>query len=158
MGVWRIFPLILYVAAGLAFWGLVSIHHWLAYAASGCILGCGIALLWTRGTAYQYTEFWNCTYPRRMLIIIGAPPIGDSFSFVTPKWYYNGNLPTARPLLGGVIGTIVFTVLAITTDKLFIGFAIMFTITWIAGILLSKRYFEKHKFTTVKDWSKYPPE
>lgn len=157
MGVWRIFPLILMVAYGLAFWGLVSIHHWLAFAGAGCLSGCAVALGWAMGKTCQYVEYWNHTCPRWMLIIFGYQPIDRSFDLGIPKQYYYSRLATAL-LVGGITMTITLMFLAIFGDDLYVGFAIMFTITWIAGIALFKRYFKRHKFTVIKDWSKFPPE
>jgi hypothetical protein len=154
----RLLTLLLIVASGLAFWGLVSIHHWLAYSSAGCLLGCAVALGWARGNAYQSVEYWNCNYPHWLLIIIGPPPIEDSFGLGIPKQYYYSSLPTVLPLVGGTTMTITLTFLAIFGSSLYIGFAVMFTVAWITGIVIFKRYFGRHKYTKIKDWSKFPPE
>ena len=148
----------LYVFLGLAVWGLESLHHWLASSLSGSLMGCALMLWWARGNAYQYIEYWSRTCPRWMLIILGPPPLEGSLDFGILKRYYYSSLPTSLPLVGGIGMTITLMFLAIFGDNLYIGFAVMFTITWVAGIILFKQYFKRHKLTQIKDWSKFPPE
>jgi len=93
-----------------------------------------------------------------MLIILGPPPLEGSLDFGILKRYYYSSLPTSLPLVGGIGMTITLMFLAIFGDNLYIGFAVMFTITWVAGIILFKQYFKRHKLTQIKDWSKFPPE
>ena len=160
MGVRRIFPLILMIAAGLAFWGLISIHHWLSYSAAGLLWSLSIVWGEVLMSAVQQIEYWNRSYPRWLTMIIGFPPSKEYIGVVSPIWWdkfiYTHPIRKAGPLIGGIIGTIVFTWLAIVDYKLYIGFAVMFTITWIPSIILVKRYF-KHRYHRVTDWSNFPP-
>ena len=150
--------IVIWIIGGLSIWGFMSLHTWYTWMLAGGLLGCAVALVWARRRAYHSVEYWSSAYPKWILILVGPPPIEGSTTFPIPRYYYFSNLPTSLSLIGGIAMTILFAYLSVHRNELYIGFTIIFTLTWTAGIFLFRRYFKRHKFTSIENVNKSPTE
>jgi hypothetical protein len=146
-----LFGLILLVNA-LIGWGFMSLHHWLAYAAAGTVMGASIALLWFLGKIQQTAEFWRGTGPLWMRFLFGDPSKHHLIKYSKRYKCHIGKLGQVESLVFGILGTL----LLIYIDRgLYFSAAIMFLITWILCVYLSEMYFRrmysKHRFTRIRE-------
>lgn|GEM_PF-6668883 len=144
------FGLILVIDALIA-WGFMSLHHWLAYAAAGAVIGATIALLWFLGNIQQTSEFWRGSGPLWMRLLFGNP----SRHLIKYSKRYKCHIGKLGQIESGACW-IVGTLLLIFIDRgLYYSAAIMFVITWMLCIFLSEIYFRRmysqHRFTRVRD-------
>ena len=144
------FGLILLINA-LIGWGFMSLHHWLAYAAAGVVMGVSIALLWFLGKIQQTAEFWRGAGPWWMRFLFGNP--SRHLIKYSKRYKCNiGKLGQAESLVFWILGAL----LLIYIDRgLYLSAAITFLIAWILCIYLSEIYFRrmysKHQFTRVRE-------
>jgi hypothetical protein len=146
-----LFGLILLINA-LIGWGLMSLHHWLAYAAAGAVIGASIALLWFLGDIQQTAEFWRGTGPRWMRFLFGDPSKHHLIKYSKRYKCNIGKLGQAESLVFWLLGAL----LLIYIDRgLYFSAAIMFLIIWILCVYLSEMYFRrmysKHRFTRIRE-------
>jgi hypothetical protein len=152
LGVVEVAFLLLIAAGGLSYY-LITLHNWGGYYFAGILLGGGVTLWWARGHAYQYVEYWERSCARWMLIILGSPPKKKSLESPLASQYYSSSMPRVWPLIGAVSGTLVFLRISFI-DIQFTLLAVVFTITWMAGVALLRRYFE-HRYTKIDDWPSF---
>jgi hypothetical protein len=130
----------------------MSLHHWIAYAAAGAVIGESIALLWFLGKIQQTAEFWRGTGPRWMRFFFGDPSKHLLVKYSKRYKCNIGKLGQAESLVFVILGAL----LLIGIDRgLYLPAAIMSLITWILCIYLSEMYFRRmysqHRFTRVRE-------
>lgn len=141
---------------GLIAWGLISLHHWLAYAVASVIIGASSALFWFFGNVQQTVEYWRGTSPRLVRFFLGNPRITEQ-NICKLSMRYKSNvgkhLKVQSLVLG--LGFTSFFVYRSISENLYLILAIICPITWILGVFLSELYFKhsyaRHRFTRIRD-------
>jgi len=141
---------------GLMCWGLISLHHWLAYVVVGTIIGASGATIWFWGNIMQTIEYWHGTGPRWMHFLFGNPKTFERNVYKRSKQLklIAGKLLKIYDVLSGFFVTVLLVFLCFGDVRYRYG-AITFPITWILCIYLSEVYFRKmyarHRFTRIRE-------
>ena len=143
---------LIFLINALVGWGLMSLHHWLAYAAAGAVIGASIALFWFLGDIQQTAEYWRGAGPWWIRFLFGNPSKQHVFKYSKRYKCNIGKLGKVESLVFWLLGTL----LLIYIDRgLYSSAAIMFLITWILCVCLSEMYFRRmysrHRFTRIRE-------
>ena len=144
------------LCSGLIAWGLISLHHWLAYAAAGIVIGVGMALFWFLGSIQQTVEYWSGAGPRWMPFLFGNPKITEEKFHAFSKHYKcnAGKWLKIESILLGLLVAVLLRYLGIR-DRTYSYAAMMFPITWVLCVCLSEIYFRTmyyvHKFNRIRE-------
>ena len=147
---------LIFLLNSLICWGLISLHHWLASAMVGAIIGASIALYWFWGSIQQTVEYWCGAGPRWMHFLFANPKITERNIRKISKRYKcsAGKFLKVESLVVALFAEVILTRARIPGETYHYA-AILFPITWILCVCLSELYFKRayarNRFTRIQE-------